>query len=119
MSLAPSQLQGYRSTPSASSLITSSLLALSDAPSNQHQVDASVQDYFLIELVQTLRHSSQVARERARQREEEMVANGLLPPVSASGAVVNVANASGLASTRARTSPSGVVSAASKGPVNG
>ena len=93
------------STPSASSLITLSLLALSDAPSNQHQVDASMQDYFLIELMQTLRHLSQVTRERARQQEEEMVANGLLPPVSASGTVVNVKNAGRLASTCARTSP--------------
>ena len=112
------EIADYHSTPSTSSLITSSLLVLFTAPSNQYQVDASVQDYFLIKLVQTLRHSSQITRERARQQ-EEMVANGLLPPVSASGTIVNVVNASGLASTCARTSPSGIMSVATKGPVNG
>jgi len=121
MSLAPSQSQGYRPTPSTSSLITPSLLALSDAPPNQNQIDASVQDYLLIELVYTLRHSSQVARERARKREEEMVVNGLLPPVSSSGTVSSATNATGLASTGARVSmgsPGGIVAAGAKAPMS-
>ena len=77
MSLAPSQ-QGYRPNLSASSLITPSLLSLTDEPLNQNQIDASVQDYFLIELMHTLRHSSRVARDKLKQREEDMLVNGLL-----------------------------------------
>ena len=39
-------------------------------------------DYFLIEVVQTLRHSSSVAAARAKKVEEEMIASGLIkaPP---------------------------------------
>jgi hypothetical protein len=121
MSLAPSQSQGYRPTPSTSSLITPSLLALSDASPNKNQIDASVQDYFLIELVHTLRRSSQVARERARKREEEMMLNGLLPPVSASGTAASATNTSGLASAGARVSmgsPGGTMAAGAKAPVS-
>lgn len=37
-------------------------------------------DYFLIEAVQTLRHSSAVAEARAKKVENEMVEAGLVPP---------------------------------------
>ncbi|KAF8508515.1 NO signaling/Golgi transport ligand-binding domain-containing protein [Gautieria morchelliformis] len=74
----PSQQGGYRPSISTSSLITPSLLALTDSPSSQSQIDASVQDYLLIELVHSLRRSSQVARDRLQKREDEMLANGLL-----------------------------------------
>ncbi|KAF8584976.1 transport protein particle component [Ramaria rubella] len=111
MSLNPSQ-QGYRPSPSTSSLVTPELLAISDVPSNQHQIDASVQDYFLIELVHTLRRSSQVARDRRKKREEEMIANGLLPSTFAAGG----ANTSPSASRSSVGSPGTV--GGTKPPVN-
>jgi trafficking protein particle complex subunit 6 len=43
-------------------------------------VDAAAMDYFLIEAVQTLRHSSAVAEARAKKVENEMVEAGLIPP---------------------------------------
>jgi hypothetical protein len=43
-------------------------------------VDAAAMDYFLIEAVQTLRHSSAVADARAKKVEEEMIEAGLIPP---------------------------------------
>lgn len=123
MSLGPSQ-QSNRSTVSTSSLITPSLLAITDGPSTQSQIDASVQDYFLIELVHTLRRSSQVARDRLKKREEEMLANGLLPPsVSLTGSATASGHASassGLGSG-AKTSlgtMSTVGGASAKAPVN-
>jgi trafficking protein particle complex subunit 6 len=81
----PSQQGGYRPSTSTSSLITPSLLALTGSPSSQSQsqIDASLQDYLLIELVHSLRRSSQVARDRLKKREDEMLANGLLPSTSA------------------------------------
>ncbi|KAF8525084.1 TRAPP complex subunit trs33 [Hysterangium stoloniferum] len=77
MSLVPSH-PSYAS-PSSTSLVAPSLAGLYDTPLTQKQVDASVQDYFLMEAVHTFRHSSEVARERLKKREEEMVENGLLP----------------------------------------
>jgi trafficking protein particle complex subunit 6 len=116
MSLAPSQ-PGYRTSLSTSSLVSPSLLTLTDAPLSQNQIDASVQDYFLIELMNTLRRSSQVAQERLKKQEQEMLANGLLPlTLSSAGS----GSASALAST-SRTSfgsagAAGVATA--KAPVN-
>lgn len=56
----------------------SSLAALADP--QPHLVDAAAMDYFLIEAVQTLRHSSAVAEARAKKVENEMVEAGLIPP---------------------------------------
>lgn len=105
MSLAPSQ-QGYLPSLSTSSLVTPSLLTLTDAPLSQDQLDASVQDYFLIELMHTLRRSSQVARERLKKREEEMLANGLLPPnpPGAGSASTSGLSSTGLGGSGSRTS---------------
>ena len=70
------------STPSASSvsLIAPSLHPLvTTSPTSIKLVDASLQDYLLIEAIHTLRASSAVARERIKKREDEMIRNGLLP----------------------------------------
>jgi hypothetical protein len=56
----------------------SSLAALADP--QPRLVDAAAMDYFLIEAVQTLRHSSAVAEARAKKVENEMVEAGLIPP---------------------------------------
>ena len=55
-----------------------SLSALADPQSRL--VDAAAMDYFLIEAVQTLRHSSAVADARAKKVEDEMIEAGLIPP---------------------------------------
>ncbi|KAF9467003.1 NO signaling/Golgi transport ligand-binding domain-containing protein [Collybia nuda] len=55
-----------------------SLATLADPP--VRQVDAAVMDYFLIELVNTLRDSAAVATQRAKKIEQEMIESGLLPP---------------------------------------
>ncbi|KAG6909088.1 hypothetical protein DXG01_002069 [Tephrocybe rancida] len=62
----------------ASSLVPSSLAALADPPIRQ--IDAAAMDYFLIELVNTLRESSAVATARQKKVEKEMAEAGLLPP---------------------------------------
>jgi hypothetical protein len=55
-----------------------SLVALADP--QPRSVDAAAMDYFLIEAVQTLRHSSAVADARAKKVEDEMIEAGLIPP---------------------------------------
>ncbi|KAI0321478.1 NO signaling/Golgi transport ligand-binding domain-containing protein [Amylostereum chailletii] len=55
-----------------------SLSVLADPP--PRLMDAAAMDYFLIELVQTLRHSSQIATARAKKVEDDMIEAGLLPP---------------------------------------
>lgn len=55
-----------------------SLAALGDP--QPRFVDAAAMDYFLIEAVQTLRHSSAVAEARAKKIEDEMIDAGLIPP---------------------------------------
>ncbi|RDB27291.1 Trafficking protein particle complex subunit 6B [Hypsizygus marmoreus] len=62
---------------SASSLVPANLAALADPPTKQ--IDAAVMDYFLIELVNTLRVSSAVATARSKKIEQEMVEAGLIP----------------------------------------
>jgi hypothetical protein len=57
---------------------TPSLAALADPQTRL--VDASAMDYFLIEAVQALRHSSAVADARAKKVEDEMIEAGLIPP---------------------------------------
>ncbi|KAF8499042.1 NO signaling/Golgi transport ligand-binding domain-containing protein [Russula emetica] len=63
---------------SAGPSTASSLAALADP--QPRLVDAAAMDYFLIEAVQTLRHSSAVAEARAKKVENEMVEAGLIPP---------------------------------------
>ncbi|VDB86545.1 unnamed protein product [Peniophora sp. CBMAI 1063] len=43
-------------------------------------IDAAVMDYFLMEAVETLKHSSAVAGARVKKAEDEMINAGLLPP---------------------------------------
>ncbi|KAJ7288409.1 TRAPP complex subunit trs33 [Mycena rebaudengoi] len=66
---------------SASGLVAANLVALAEPP--QRQIDGAVMDYFLIELVHTLRASAAVATERTRKIEAEMVEAGLIPPLAA------------------------------------
>ena len=55
-----------------------SLVTLADS---QHRLmDAAAMEYFLIEAVQTLRHSSAVADSRVQKIEDEMIEAGLIPP---------------------------------------
>ncbi|KAG5728802.1 Trafficking protein particle complex subunit 6B [Termitomyces sp. T112] len=61
-----------------SSLVPSNLAALADPP--VRQIDAAAMDYFLIELVNTLRESSAVATARQKKVEKEMIEAGLIPP---------------------------------------
>jgi len=60
--------------PSAST----SLAALADPPIRQ--IDGAAMDYFLIEMVATLRESAAVATARSKKIEQEMVEAGLIPP---------------------------------------
>nr|GAT60364.1 predicted protein [Mycena chlorophos] len=62
---------------SANSLVPANLLALADPP--LRQIDGAVMDYFVIEMVNTLRVSSAVATERTKKIEAEMVDAGLIP----------------------------------------
>ncbi|KAI9509859.1 NO signaling/Golgi transport ligand-binding domain-containing protein [Russula earlei] len=55
-----------------------SLAALADP--QPRFVDAAAMEYFLIEAVQILRHSSAVADARAKKVEDEMIEAGLIPP---------------------------------------
>ena len=50
------------------------------AESQPRLMDAAAMEYFLIEAVQTLRHSSAVADSRAQKIEDEMIEAGLIPP---------------------------------------
>jgi hypothetical protein len=54
------------------------LSALAEAPIKF--MDGAAMDYFLIEMVNTLRASSAVATARAKKLEQEMVDAGLIPP---------------------------------------
>ncbi|KAG6848246.1 hypothetical protein H0H93_001972 [Arthromyces matolae] len=69
---------------SSASFVHPSLAALGDPPIRQ--IDAAVMDYFLIELVTTLKDSSAVATARQKKIEKEMIEAGLLPPPSAPAA---------------------------------
>jgi hypothetical protein len=62
---------------SASAMVPPNLAALADLPIRQ--IDASAMDYFLIEMVNTLRISSAVAAARSKKIEQEMIEAGLLP----------------------------------------
>lgn len=65
--------------------ISSSLSALADpAPA---LMDGAALDYFLIEVVSTLRESAAVATARTKKVEQEMIEAGLLPPTTAAPSV--------------------------------
>ncbi|KAJ6619440.1 TRAPP complex subunit trs33 [Mycena sp. CBHHK59/15] len=64
--------------PAAAALVPQNLVAFADPP--LRHIDGAVMDYFLIELVATLRASAQVATARARAVDQEMIAAGLIPP---------------------------------------
>lgn len=57
---------------------SSSLALLADPP--MRLMDGAAMDYFQIELVEALRHSSSVATARAKKIEQEMIESGLIPP---------------------------------------
>lgn len=58
--------------------LSSTLSALADPPARM--MDGPALDYFLIEVVNTLRESSAIAVARTKKLEQEMVDAGLLPP---------------------------------------
>ena len=62
------------------------LQGLADPP--QNMMDGPAMDYFVIELVNTLRESSAVALARSKKVEQEMIEAGLLPPPSALPTIV-------------------------------
>ncbi|KAH6905887.1 trafficking protein particle complex subunit 6B [Coprinopsis sp. MPI-PUGE-AT-0042] len=66
------------SRPSTSSSAPITLSALADPPTRN--VDAIGFEYFLIEMVSTLRESAAFATARAKAVEKEMVEAGLIPP---------------------------------------
>jgi trafficking protein particle complex subunit 6 len=73
-----SSIQISSTSKAASSLVTPSLAALADPP--MRYVDGAMMDYFLIEVVNTLRESSAVATARSKKIEKEMIEAGLIPP---------------------------------------
>ncbi|KAF8880924.1 TRAPP complex subunit trs33 [Gymnopilus junonius] len=64
--------------PASTSL---SLAQLADPP--LRQIDGAAMDYFLIEMVATLRESAAFATARAKKLEAEMIESGLIPPPQA------------------------------------
>ncbi|KAI0782189.1 NO signaling/Golgi transport ligand-binding domain-containing protein [Abortiporus biennis] len=64
---------------SSATTLYSTLSAVSDPPVKL--MDGPALDYFLIEMVNTLRESSKHATARTKKIEQEMVEAGLLPPV--------------------------------------
>ena len=66
------------SRPSFQATSSTSLAALADPPIRQ--IDGAAMDYFLIELVATLRESAAVATARSKKIEKEMLDAGLIPP---------------------------------------
>ena len=65
------------SRPSFQATSSTSLAALADPPIRQ--IDGAAMDYFLIELVATLRESAAVATARSKKVEKEMLEAGLIP----------------------------------------
>ncbi|KAF9444454.1 TRAPP complex subunit trs33 [Macrolepiota fuliginosa MF-IS2] len=58
-----------------------SLTALADPP--QRYIDSAAMDYFIIEMVNTLKISAAVATARTKKLEQEMIEAGLVPPPAA------------------------------------
>ena len=69
------------SRPSFQATSSTTLAALADPPIRQ--IDGAAMDYFLIELVATLRESAAVATARSKKIEQEMLQAGLIPPPTA------------------------------------
>lgn len=63
---------------SATTSVSSVITALADPPTRL--MDTPALDYFLIEVVNTIRESTAVAVARTKKLEQEMVEAGLLPP---------------------------------------
>lgn len=74
--------QNAAANPTASSSSLVSALALAADPPTR-LMDGPAMDYFLIELVNTLRASSVVATARAKKIEQEMIGAGLIPTPTA------------------------------------
>jgi hypothetical protein len=85
MAAARNSLQVYNVAGTSPAVIPQ-LANLADPPA--HLMDAAAMDYFLIELVNTIRISSSVAIAREKKIEQEMIENGLLPPPTASSALL-------------------------------
>ncbi|KAF8627098.1 hypothetical protein AX15_004548 [Amanita polypyramis BW_CC] len=69
---------GRESQAHSRSSMSAALAALADPPTRY--IDGAAMDYFVIEMVNTLRDSSAVAIARTKRIEREMVDAGLLPP---------------------------------------
>lgn len=82
-----------------------SLSTLADPP--VRMMDGPAMDYFLIELVSTLRASSAVAVARTKKVEQEMVEAGLLPAPPPPGATPS--NRDSLASTSSKPDGKGLL----------
>ena len=63
---------------SSSTLVQPTLALLADPPSKF--IDAPAMDYFLIEMVNTLKQSAAFATARSKKIEQEMIEAGLIPP---------------------------------------
>lgn len=63
---------------SSFNVVSAPLSELADPPTRL--MDAAAMDYFMIELVPTLRRSAAIATERRKKLEKEMVDAGLIPP---------------------------------------
>lgn len=75
-----SSFQNPANRPSSSTSAVPSLAAVADPPARY--VDGAAMDYFVIEMVNTLRASSAVAVARAKKVEKELVDVGLMPPTA-------------------------------------
>ncbi|KZT09064.1 transport protein particle component [Laetiporus sulphureus 93-53] len=79
----------FQNSATGSSASASSLVSMADPP--LRQMDGAAVDYFLIEMVHTLRASSAVATARAKKVERDMIEAGLLPsPPPASSSLRDV-----------------------------
>ena len=84
------------------------LSSLADPP--QKYIDASAMDYFLIEVVNTIRVSSLVASTREKKVEKEMIDAGLLPPPAPSATAKDLNRVRESASgSRESLGPSGIM----------
>ncbi|PSR82968.1 hypothetical protein PHLCEN_2v5938 [Hermanssonia centrifuga] len=96
-----SSIQATTMNPStSSSSLSPTIVALADPP--LRTMDGPAMDYFLIELVNTLRTSSAVAIARNKKIEQEMIDSGLLQPPPAVPPVVP-AKRDSFASTSSKT----------------
>jgi len=84
--------------PAVASSTAPSLSALADPPARM--MDGPAMDYFLIELVDTIRASSAVAVARTKKVEQEMIEAGLLPAPPLAG--VPSSNRDSVASTSSK-----------------